>query len=246
MIKFFRKIRQNLLLENKTEKYFKYAIGEIVLVVIGILIALQINNWNQNQGIKKQLKNYRTSLLSEIDKDFKEIERIDSLNLSHTSQINEYFSLYNSNIMELDALLSKKKSTNPRTQNFQSNLYSIDELITSGNISFFKQKEKLAIITLKKQIELYTYYEKEFVSATENHLDKYDDTVDMAFQDGLTKTQNKHTKKLSSDINSDYFRHFNNALTSYLQYYEYQDYIYSKRIKPELINLKNILLENVN
>jgi len=52
MIKFFRKIRQNLLRENKTRKYYKYAIGEITLVVIGILIALQINNWNEN--IEKQ------------------------------------------------------------------------------------------------------------------------------------------------------------------------------------------------
>jgi len=49
MIKFFRKIRQNLIMENKTSKYFKYAIGEIILVVIGILIALQINNWNENK-----------------------------------------------------------------------------------------------------------------------------------------------------------------------------------------------------
>ena len=49
MIKFFRKIRQNLLKENKTGKYLKYAIGEIILVVIGILIALQINNWNENR-----------------------------------------------------------------------------------------------------------------------------------------------------------------------------------------------------
>ena len=48
MIKFFRKIRQNLFTEGKTVKYFKYAIGEVVLVVIGILIALQINNWNEN------------------------------------------------------------------------------------------------------------------------------------------------------------------------------------------------------
>ena len=47
MIKFFRKIRYNLMSENKTGKYLKYAIGEIVLVVIGILIALSINNWNQ-------------------------------------------------------------------------------------------------------------------------------------------------------------------------------------------------------
>jgi len=44
MIKFFRNIRQNLIMENKTGKYLKYAIGEIVLVVIGILIALQLNN----------------------------------------------------------------------------------------------------------------------------------------------------------------------------------------------------------
>ena len=49
MIKFFRKIRQNLLMENKTGKYFKYAIGEIILVVIGILIALQVSNWNSQR-----------------------------------------------------------------------------------------------------------------------------------------------------------------------------------------------------
>ena len=49
MIKFFRNIRKNLLSEGKTSKYLKYAIGEIVLVVIGILIALQINNWNENR-----------------------------------------------------------------------------------------------------------------------------------------------------------------------------------------------------
>ena len=52
MIKFFRKIRQNLLMENKTGKYFKYAIGEIILVVIGILIALSINNWNEDRKAK--------------------------------------------------------------------------------------------------------------------------------------------------------------------------------------------------
>ena len=49
MIKFFRKIRQNLLNEGKIGKYFKYAVGEIILVVIGILIALQINNWNDQK-----------------------------------------------------------------------------------------------------------------------------------------------------------------------------------------------------
>ena len=57
MIKFFRKIRQNLITENKTGKYFKYAIGEILLVVIGILIAIQLNNLNETktQILKTQL-----------------------------------------------------------------------------------------------------------------------------------------------------------------------------------------------
>ena len=49
MIKFFRHIRKSLLKQNKMGKYFKYAIGEIILVVIGILIALQINNWNEDR-----------------------------------------------------------------------------------------------------------------------------------------------------------------------------------------------------
>jgi len=54
MIKFFRKIRQKLLTENKFSKYLIYAIGEIVLVVIGILIALSINNWNEGNKRKSQ------------------------------------------------------------------------------------------------------------------------------------------------------------------------------------------------
>lgn len=49
MLKFFRHIRQNLIMENKTSKYLKYAVGEILLVVIGILIALQLNNWNSDR-----------------------------------------------------------------------------------------------------------------------------------------------------------------------------------------------------
>ena len=52
MIKIFRKIRQRMLKENKTSKYLLYAIGEIILVVIGILIALQINNWNETRKVR--------------------------------------------------------------------------------------------------------------------------------------------------------------------------------------------------
>ena len=69
MIKFFRHIRKSLLERNKMGKYVKYAIGEIVLVVVGILIALQINNWNEqrkNQAFEKEiLEQIRANLIKD-------------------------------------------------------------------------------------------------------------------------------------------------------------------------------------
>jgi hypothetical protein len=67
MIKFFRSIRKNLLKEGKTTKYLKYAIGEIVLVVIGILIALQINNWNEDRKERIVEKDVLNDILTSLE-----------------------------------------------------------------------------------------------------------------------------------------------------------------------------------
>jgi hypothetical protein len=66
MIKFFRKIRHQLLSEGKTGKYLKYAIGEIALVMIGILLALQVNNWNEERKSSKNEVALLKSLKSEM------------------------------------------------------------------------------------------------------------------------------------------------------------------------------------
>jgi len=69
MIKFFRRIRQQLLTENKLGKYLLYAIGEIVLVVIGILIALSINNWNEGLKIKSQERDVLLQMKRNLEAD---------------------------------------------------------------------------------------------------------------------------------------------------------------------------------
>lgn len=81
MIKFFRKIRYKLMSENKIGRYIKYAIGEIVLVVIGILIALQINDWNENRKERKLEKEFLIGL--------KETLQIDLQRNLHSQQINK-------------------------------------------------------------------------------------------------------------------------------------------------------------
>ena len=76
MIKIFRKIRQQLLTENKSSKYLIYAIGEIILVVIGILIALSINNWNESRKKKETLYNIYTIIKQDLETDLLNIDKI--------------------------------------------------------------------------------------------------------------------------------------------------------------------------
>ncbi|WP_455168788.1 DUF6090 family protein [Aegicerativicinus sediminis] len=76
MIKFFRKIRLKLLAENKLSKYLIYAVGEIILVVIGILIALQINNWNENEKLLKLEKEILEEVKIGLESDFLNIKKV--------------------------------------------------------------------------------------------------------------------------------------------------------------------------
>ncbi|WP_375324001.1 DUF6090 family protein [Flagellimonas sp. GZD32] len=83
MIKFFRKIRLRLLSENKFSKYLVYAVGEIILVVIGILIALQINNWNEKRKARIVEANFFEDVLQDLKKDQ---DRLEYYELFHTKR----------------------------------------------------------------------------------------------------------------------------------------------------------------
>ncbi len=75
-MKLFRNIRHKLILYNKKAQYLKYALGEIVLVVIGILIALQINNWNQSIKDKNSLNEYLLKIKSHTSEDIQQLEEL--------------------------------------------------------------------------------------------------------------------------------------------------------------------------
>jgi len=102
MIPFFRKIRKKMADENKPLKYMRYAIGEIVLVVIGILIALQINNWNEN----RVTSNKETTILANIHKEFKENKKqLENIVIAHKIE--------RSNTAKIISLFPIKSNPNP-------------------------------------------------------------------------------------------------------------------------------------
>ena len=69
MLRFFRQIRQRLLTDNKFSKYLLYAIGEILLVVIGILIAFQVDNWNEERKNEEKVKTILSDIMDELTSD---------------------------------------------------------------------------------------------------------------------------------------------------------------------------------
>jgi len=87
MIKFFRNIRKKLLLEGKFFNYLKYAVGEIVLVVIGILIALQINNWNDQRKVNVQEIKLLKEMIQNLDANIKTLEEMNQFQTQHIQGI---------------------------------------------------------------------------------------------------------------------------------------------------------------
>ena len=143
MIKFFRKIRQNLLMEKKTGKYFKYAFGEIILVVIGILIALQINNWNQKRLEKQQSQEYHERIIEDLDLMIKSMKG----EIGRATKVKKYIvsSLRILNSKELN--IADKDTLDYAFKNYfqfvliDNTLNSIEEMKSTGKIGLIYNKE---------------------------------------------------------------------------------------------------------
>jgi hypothetical protein len=142
MIKFFRKIRQNLLSEGKTGKYLKYAIGEIILVMIGILLALQVNTWNESRKNLILEEEFKIGLKKDLLRDKENIEfcilNIEQKIYAHSVLTSQLPVSYETNKKTLDSLFSFLMQ--PLVSFFPVS-GTFDTAISSGNISNFSNKE---------------------------------------------------------------------------------------------------------
>jgi len=146
MIKLFRHIRRSLIQKNQMGKYFKYAIGEIILVVIGILIALQINTWNQIRLERLSEQNILKDLKVEFEANFIDLDRV----------LNQH-QLILKELRALQVITKSKDYTNVHLDSLTNSLIkwfsftdrpgASNNLISAGNLDIIQNTELRDLIT---------------------------------------------------------------------------------------------------
>lgn len=163
MIKFIRKIRHKMLTENKFSKYLLYAIGEIVLVVIGILIALSINNWNQERVSTIKAYSYLNQIKKDLSLDLEYYER----RIEGTSKMSLIYDNASKDNMVNDTLLAKVGSI--ITINYDPVEFgpSYKSFVNSGDIELIGDKDLLSKLqhyynATTTNLNYYTEYQRTF------------------------------------------------------------------------------------
>jgi len=164
MIAALRKIRKRLLDRNKFSSYFLYAIGEILLVVVGILIALQINNWNEKRKQDQLEKVYLASLKEEFQDNLKEVDRVIALNNSifkNALDLSQYTGPDDPEISDQQFAKLLFGAINAEVQ-YRPGTGVINEIISSGKLNIFRSDQlKKALASLDGLLLKVRFQEKE-------------------------------------------------------------------------------------
>lgn len=164
MIKFFSRIRQKLLAEKIFNKYLVYAVGEIILIIIGILIALQISNWNEVKKIRSSEQQYLLALKTEFNFNKVELEKIMKRNMTNAENTIKVLNIMGPESPqiteeELSFLLAGSLSFEVQ---FDPNQGVLDEIIGSGKLGLFSNDElKFALSSWNGLLQRARLQEKE-------------------------------------------------------------------------------------
>ncbi len=150
MIKFFRKIRQKMLNENKFSKYLFNAIGEIILVVIGILIALSINNWNEKKKLVAKTQDYYMQLLDDLKSDIKFSNYILEESNSYLKEYKLYTDAYDHDVLNPIQFYEQIFKLDLETAPLTFNTSTIESLQSTGDIGLIPSNIRNKLIDLKR------------------------------------------------------------------------------------------------
>ncbi len=160
MIKIFRRIRQQLVTENKFSKYLLYAIGEIALVVIGILIALQLNENQDQKKLDKSRQEYYQQLLVDLDKDIANANNFIEHGQADRNAYDSYLELYKQTDLNPVDAYNSLLQLNLLSTNIKFHSSTIESLRSSGELILFPLEIRNKLLDL-------SIFQNEIVSAAE-------------------------------------------------------------------------------
>ena len=239
MINFFRKIRKQLADDNKLLKYARYAIGEIVLVVIGILIALQINNWNEDQKKEKIKVSYKTSLMNDLSLDTLKLSELIAENYAIMETLTNQQRRFLGVDTPIDTLIKIARTEFDPELNtrFQYNRNTFNTLIATGNIDLFDKDLNEMIMTLISQQDLERESSNYYSGVYTTKISRYSDNFPVSGH------QNSNVVNLIwTNVNEKEFASNFISLTDIKGYAHY-------RFTSEIENVKEkttLLLEHIN
>jgi uncharacterized membrane protein YgaE (UPF0421/DUF939 family) len=142
MLRFLHKIRRESLANKALGKYFWYAIGEILLVVVGILIALQINNWNEERIEQKQIREYALSLVGDLQSDIEMLIPVGK-QIDHLIQLSNELASYmqGRSLADINNINLYVYTLNPLYRPFEWNRAALDQLKSSGALRQIKNQQ---------------------------------------------------------------------------------------------------------
>lgn len=141
MLKFFRKIRYDLLEANKTGRYLKYAIGEIILVVIGILIALQINNWNEGNLALDKEKITISNLNTEFHENLKDLDSLNNILLGTISTNGKILNMIQVEPIQNSETIDSLLQIAIESPSWKPSEFVLNDLKNSGGLSKLNNSE---------------------------------------------------------------------------------------------------------
>ncbi len=175
MIGFFRRIRKKLADDNKPLKYMRYAIGEIVLVMVGILLALQVNNWNEERKILKEEQILLKDLKVEIITNIKNLEgsiRTNQISLDNAEKLNMFYQTPEKLVEFSGDSLIRMTWKLPGNIFIQENGI-LNSILSFGQINTIKNKKlKYLLAPLIDKAEKKTNYSKQVNKVGSEYLDK--------------------------------------------------------------------------
>jgi len=139
MVKIFRKLRQQLMAGNTFGKYLFYAIGEIILVVLGILIALQINTWNEQRKENNLEHSYYCKLLEDVEQDISQVQEQIVKTDERLRASNEMLRLLQLPAPRVDQVMQQTLAAiSLITYTFRPNMAAYEDLKSSGNLKILR------------------------------------------------------------------------------------------------------------